>query len=56
MRSIHRLLKLARPIAAKAPTAVRLIKEAVQRGQDLDLDNACVLESELFGLTCSTED
>jgi len=28
----------------------------VQRGQDLDLDNACLLESEIFGLCFSTED
>lgn len=53
---MNEALKMARLIAAKAPVAVGLIKEAVQRGQDLDLDNACVLESELFGLTCSTED
>ena len=28
----------------------------MQRGQDMDLDNACVLESQMFGLTFSTED
>ena len=46
----------ARTIAAKGPVAVRLVKEAVQRGQDLDLDNACIFESEMFGLCFSTED
>ena len=30
--------------------------QLVQRGQDLDLDNACVMESDLFGLSFSTED
>ncbi len=49
-------LATARTIAAKGPVAVRLVKEAVQRGQDMDLDNACVLESEVFGLCFSTED
>ena len=36
--------------------AVRLAKEAIQRGQDLDLDNACVLESDAFGLCFTTGD
>jgi len=49
-------LKMARSIVAKGPVSVRLAKEGVQRGQDLDLDNACVLESELFGLCFSTDD
>jgi enoyl-CoA hydratase len=49
-------LKMARSIVSKGPVAVRLAKEGVQRGQDLDLDNACVLESELFGLCFSTDD
>jgi enoyl-CoA hydratase len=49
-------LEVARTIASKGPVAVRLSKRAVQRGQDLDLDNACVLESELFGLCYSTSD
>ncbi len=49
-------LAVARTIAANPPVAVRLAKEAVQRGQDMDLDNACVLESEIFGLCFSTAD
>ena len=49
-------LKSVKAILGKGPVAVRLTKEAVQRGQDLDLDNACILESELFGLCFSTED
>ncbi len=46
----------ARELAAQGPVAVRLAKQAIQRGQDLDLDNACALESELFGLCFATED
>jgi enoyl-CoA hydratase len=49
-------LTQARAIAAKGSIAVRLAKEAIQRGQDLDLDNACLLESEVFGLCFSTDD
>ncbi|HEB95177.1 MAG TPA: enoyl-CoA hydratase/isomerase family protein [Sedimenticola thiotaurini] len=49
-------LAMARGILEKGPLAVKLVKEAVQRGQDLDLDNACALESEVFGLCFSSED
>lgn len=49
-------LAMARTVAAKGPVAVRLAKEAVQRGQDVDLDTATVLESEIFGLCFSTAD
>jgi enoyl-CoA hydratase len=49
-------LAMARTIASKGPVAVRLAKEAVQRGQDLDLENACALESDHFGLCFSTAD
>lgn len=49
-------LNLARSIAAKAPVAVRLIKETVRRGLDLDLDNGCALENQMFGLCFSTLD
>jgi len=49
-------MKMARSIVSKGPVSVRLAKEGVQRGQDMDLDNACILESELFGLCFSTGD
>lgn len=49
-------LEIARLIAAKGPVAVRLTKQVVQRGQDLDLANACQQEAYAFGLTCATED
>ena len=49
-------LAVARTIAGRPPIAVQLIKEAVQRGQDMDLDNACAFESEIFGLCFSTAD
>ena len=49
-------MKLAAQIATKSRTAVQLTKQLVQRGQDLDLDNACVMESDVFGLSFSTPD
>lgn len=49
-------LKTARTVASKAPVAVRLAKETIQRGQDMDLDNACVLESDAFALCFATAD
>ena len=49
-------LAIARTIAAKGPVAVRLAKQAVQRGQDLDLANACAYESSLFALAFATAD
>jgi enoyl-CoA hydratase len=53
---MEKSLEMARLIASKGPVAVRLTKEVAQRGQDMDLFNACVLEGEVFGLTFSTED
>lgn len=53
---LPKALEMARLIAAKGPVAMRLTKQLVQRGQDLDLDNACELESEVFGLLFSTRD
>jgi enoyl-CoA hydratase len=49
-------LKLARAIAAKGPAAVRAVKQAVQRGRDLDLAAACALETELFAQAFATDD
>jgi len=49
-------INLAAKIAAKSRSALQLSKQLVQRGQDLDLDNACVMESDLFGLSFATED
>lgn len=53
---MDKALDTAQGILQKGPVAVQLVKEAVQRGQDMDLDNACLLESEVFGLCFSTED
>ena len=49
-------LDMARLIAAKGPVAVRVSKQAVQRGLDLDLANGCVLETSLFAFAFGTAD
>lgn len=49
-------LKIAREIAAQAPLAVQMCKQLVIRGQDLELETACLLEEQAFGLSFSTAD
>ena len=49
-------MDLARLIASKAPAAVRLAKQAVLRGANLDLFAACALETELFAQAFATQD
>jgi enoyl-CoA hydratase len=49
-------LEVARLVASKAPVAVRVCKQAVQRGLDMDLANGCVLETSLFAFAFGTAD
>jgi enoyl-CoA hydratase len=48
--------KLAQRIAAKGQVAIRLIKDAVHNGMEMDSARAIVYEAELFALCFSTED
>ena len=48
--------KLAQVLAAKAPVAVHYIMDAVDRGLQMPLPEAQVLEATLFGLVAATED
>ena len=48
--------KLAGKLAAKAPVAMRYIIEAVNKGPEMPLADACAFEATLFGLVASTED
>lgn len=41
--------KLAQTIAKNAPIAVRNCKEAINKGLDVDMDQAIVIEEKLFG-------
>jgi len=53
---MQKALETARDITKKGPVALELTKDTILRGQDMDLDNACALESKAFGLSFSTED
>ena len=48
--------KLAHSLSQKPPVALKFIKQVMQRGQNMGLDDACTLEAELFSLCFSTED
>ncbi|RJQ30769.1 MAG: crotonase [Peptococcaceae bacterium] len=48
--------KMAGRIAAKGPAAVRLSKEAVNEGLEMDLEKAFIHEADLFALTFTTAD
>lgn len=48
--------KMAATIISKGPYAVRLTKEAVRNGLELDLERANQYEAELFGLCFATAD
>lgn len=49
-------MRVAEKIASNGPLAVKLVKEAVHRGLNLDLDSGCAMESQIFGLCFSTSD
>ena len=53
---MNRGFDAARSIAANGPIAVRIAKQCAQRGLDLDLINACVLETNSFALAFATGD
>jgi enoyl-CoA hydratase len=48
--------KLASELAGQAPVAVRFIIDAVNRGQDMALADASLLEATLFGVLTATDD
>ena len=49
-------LEMSREVVSKSRSSIQLIKQLVQRGQDLPLDNACIMESDQFGLSFSSPD
>ncbi|PVV13792.1 MAG: enoyl-CoA hydratase [gamma proteobacterium symbiont of Ctena orbiculata] len=55
-RLMQEALAMAEQILQKGPLAVRLSKQAIVRGQGLDLDSACQIESQSFGLCFSSDD
>lgn len=47
---------MAKKIASNAPIAVKLCKDAIDRGMQVDIDSAIAVEAEDFGKCFSTED
>lgn len=47
---------MAKKIIANAPVAVKLCKDAINRGMQVDIDSAVIIEAEDFGKCFSTED
>jgi len=54
--TVERALQIARTIAAKAPLAVRLAKEALLKAQDLDLASGLRFERHAFTVLAGTAD
>ena len=52
----ERVNTLAEAIASKAPIAVKLAKEAINQGAQVDIDQAMRIEENAFGLVFTTED
>lgn len=53
---LSRAKELANRITANGPIAVRLAKEAINQGLEMDLDRAGALEADLFAICFSTSD
>ncbi|MGL5245564.1 MAG: short-chain-enoyl-CoA hydratase [Sarcina sp.] len=47
---------IANKIVANAPIAIKLCKDAINRGMQVDIDNAIIIEADDFGKCFSTED
>lgn len=47
---------LAKKLASKAPIALRLCKEAIDQGSEIDLDRGLDVEAHCFGLAFGTQD
>jgi len=48
--------KTAKMILRKGPLAVKAAMDVVNQGYDIDFDDACRLEANMFGVLCSTAD
>ncbi|MGL5822115.1 MAG: short-chain-enoyl-CoA hydratase [Sarcina sp.] len=53
---IDEAMAMAKSIAVNAPIAVKLCKDAINRGTQVDIDRAIVIEAEDFGKCFTTED
>lgn len=53
---IEKTTELAKRIASKSPHAITLIKSAMNKGTEIDLESASMFEINCFGLCFSTEE
>jgi enoyl-CoA hydratase/carnithine racemase len=53
---LENVMVMARAMAAKAPISLRYVKEAVNKGMDMTLDQGVRLEADLYFLIHTTED
>jgi enoyl-CoA hydratase len=53
---LEKCLVLAQTIASRGPLAVRLCKEAVNNGMEMDLSRACRYEADLFSICFASEE
>jgi methylglutaconyl-CoA hydratase len=54
--AMERCLELAREILPQGPLAVRLAKEAIDRGMQVDLDTGMAVERACYAQVLSTQD
>ncbi|GAW92057.1 enoyl-CoA hydratase-related protein [Calderihabitans maritimus] len=55
-QALEKAKEMAKKILTKGPVAIRLCKEAINRGLQMPLKEGLALEAELFGKACATED
>jgi len=53
---MNEVINLAKKIASKSPVALKLIKSVMNKGTEIDLEAASVLEIECFGLCFTTQE
>jgi len=53
---LEKTIELAKKIASKSAPALTLIKSAINRGTEMDLESASLFEIDCFGLCFSTEE
>ncbi|MGL4739560.1 MAG: short-chain-enoyl-CoA hydratase [Sarcina sp.] len=53
---VDEAMAMAKSIAINAPIAIKLCKDAINRGTQVDIDEAIVIEAEDFGKCFTTED
>jgi enoyl-CoA hydratase len=49
-------LKTAEDLSVKGRVSLKAVKDCVERGYDIDLHDACYMESEMFGMCLTSDD